>query len=101
LSALGARFADASSPGWVTELRKNPPPNASTASATVPPPPGSKDSSEPTGAIITGMRSRLPRKLVLQSTVETSRSTRGRKAIWSSAWRLRRIVVSVSVAPTR
>ena len=64
-------------------------------------PPGSKDSSEPTGASMTGRRSFMPRKLAVQSTLETSRSTRGRSAIASSAARLRRSVVSLSVAPTR
>ena len=43
----------------------------------------------------------LPRKVALVSTLLTSFSTRGRNAIESSARRLRRIVVSVSVPPTR
>jgi hypothetical protein len=53
------------------------------------------------GAIITGMRTGLPRKVEVASTLETSRSTRGRNASESIARRLRRSVVSVSVPPTR
>ena len=68
---------------------------------TVMPPPGSKDSSEPTGASITGRRSFLPKISDEGSILDTSRSTRGRKAIESSAMRLRRSVVSVSVPPIR
>ena len=69
--------------------------------ATVMPPPGSKDSSEPTGASMTGRRIFLPRISDEGSIVETLRSTRGLKAIESSAMRLRRSVVSVSVPPIR
>ena len=69
--------------------------------ATVMPPPGSKDSSEPTGASSTGMRNFLPSNSAEGSILETSRRTRGLKAMESSAMRLRRIVVSVSVAPIR
>jgi hypothetical protein len=63
--------------------------------------PGSKLSIEPTGASITGMRTRRPSRLDVQSIFDTSRSTRGRKAIESSAWRLRLSVVSVSAPPIR
>ena len=69
--------------------------------ATVMPPPGSKDSSEPTGASMTGRRILLPRISDDGSMVETLRNTRGLKAIESSAMRLRRSVVSVSVPPIR
>jgi hypothetical protein len=69
--------------------------------ATVMPPPGSKDSSEPTGASITGRRSLRPKISDDGSIFETLRSTRGLKAIESSAIRLRRSVVSVSVPPMR
>jgi hypothetical protein len=69
--------------------------------ATVMPPPGSNDSSEPTGARSTGMRSFLPRISDDGSIELTLRSTRGLKAIESSAMRLRRKVVSVSVPPIR
>ena len=44
------------------------------------------------------MRSFLPNSVLLQSTFETSRNTRGRKPIASSARRLRARVVSVSGA---
>jgi hypothetical protein len=47
------------------------------------------------------MRNDMLRNVDDVSTFETSRQTRGRKAMESSAMRLRRIVVSVSVAPTR
>ncbi len=69
--------------------------------ATVMPPPGSKDSSEPTGASITGRRILRPRISEDGSIVDTSRSTRGLKAIVSSASLLRRSVVSVSVPPIK
>ena len=69
--------------------------------ATVMPPPGSNDSSEPTGASRTGMRSFLPKISDEGSMLLTLRSTRGLKAIESSAMRLRRKVVSVSVPPIR
>ena len=53
-----------------------------------------------TAAIMTGRRSLRPNRSAEAWTFETSRSTRGRNAISSSAMRLRRIVVSVSAAPT-
>jgi hypothetical protein len=55
----------------------------------------------PTGASITGSRTGRPRNVAVESTALTSRSTRGRNAIESSARRLRRTVVSVSVPPIR
>ncbi len=76
-------------------------PNSVAPRPAVAAPPGLKDSSEPTGASMTGSRSFMPRKFVLASTLETSRSTRGRRAIASSAARLRRSVVSLSAAPIR
>ena len=76
-------------------------PNCAVAAATVPPPPGSKFSSEPTGAHSTGMRSLRPKISRLTSTFDTSRSTRGRKPIESSASRLRASVVSLSEPPIR
>ena len=94
-------MATASSPGLHTEDSICGTPKSAEASAAVAPPPGVKLSIEPIGAIITGMRTGLPRKLEVASTFETSRSTRGRKASESMARRLRRSVVSVSVAPTR
>ena len=69
--------------------------------ATVMPPPGSKDSSEPTGASITGSLILRPKISDEGSIDETSRSTRGLKAMESSAILLRRSVVSVSVPPIR
>jgi len=69
--------------------------------ATVAPPPGSKTCSEPTGAHSTGMRSFLPNSELLQSTFETSRNTRGRNPIASSARRSRARVVSVSEPPLK
>ncbi len=74
------------------------PPQARAAGA---PPSGWKFSSPPTGASITGSAIGRPRKRPDTSIDETSRSTRGRKATVSSAMRLRSMVVSVSVAPTR
>ena len=53
------------------------------------------------GASMTGSRIFLPSSSDDGSIDDTSRSTRGLKAIESSARRLRRSVVSVSVAPTR
>jgi len=69
--------------------------------ATVAPPPGSKTCSDPTGAHSTGMRSFLPNSELLQSTSETSRNTRRRKPIASSARRLRARVVSVLEPPIK
>ena len=43
----------------------------------------------------------MPKKAAVLSMRLTSRNTRGRKASESSAWRLRRTVVSVSAPPTR
>jgi len=76
-------------------------PNSAEACAAVAPPPGVKLSIEPIGANITGMRTGLPRNVLVASTLATLRSTRGRKARESIASRLRRSVVSVSVPPTR
>ncbi len=69
--------------------------------ATVMPPPASNDSRDPTGASMTGRRIFLPRISEDGSIFETSRRTRGLKAIVSSASRLRRSVVSVSVPPIK
>ena len=76
-------------------------PNSRVASATVAPPPASNTSTEPTAEHSTGMRSFLPNRLRLQSTFDTSRNTRGRKPMTSSARRLRARVVSVSEPPIR
>ena len=76
-------------------------PNSRVAAATVAPPPGSNTSSEPTGAHKTGMRSVLPNRVRLQSMFDTSRNTRGRNPIASSASRLRASVNSVSEPPIR
>jgi hypothetical protein len=76
-------------------------PNSPEAFAAVAPPPSVKVSTEPIGASITGRRIGRPKSVALVSIFETSRRTRGRKATESSAWRLRRSVVSVSVPPTR
>ncbi len=99
-SASGAASATASSPGLHTELSMWATPNSAAARTTVAAPPGSNDSSEPTGASTTGRRSCRPKRVTLVSMLLTSRSTRGRNAIESSAMRLRFIVVSVSEAPT-
>ena len=72
--------AISSSVGWVTELTKFIVPNSAAAFATATPPSGVIVCSEPIGAIITGMRSFWPRKVVEVSTFDTSTSTRGRKA---------------------
>ena len=91
----------ASSPGLHTELSIWGTPNSAVALATVAPPPSVKLSIEPTGASITGMRMGRPKRLAVESTFDTSRSTRGRRAMESMAWRLRRSVVSVSAPPIR
>ena len=75
--------------------------NSADAFAAVAPPPGSNVSTDPTGAIITGIRTLRPNRVDVLSIFETLRSTRGRKAIESRACRLRRRVVSVSVPPAR
>jgi len=98
---LSAALATASSPGWHTDDSICGTPNSAEACAAVAPPPGVKLSMEPIGAISTGRRTGLPRKVDVASTLETSRSTRGRNASESIARRLRRSVVSVSVPPTR
>ena len=74
-------------------------PKAPEALAEVAPPPGVKLSTEPTGASMTGRRTGRPMKVEVESTLEVSRSTRGRKAIASMAARFRLSVVSVSVPP--
>ena len=98
---LSAALATASTPGLQTFDSICGTPNSAEAWAAVAPPPGVKDSMEPMGANITGMRMVRPRKVDVESTLETSRSTRGRKAMASRARRLRRSVVSVSVPPVR
>ena len=90
-----------SSPGMETEETMIGTPNSAAARAAGAPPSGSKFSSPPTGASMIGRVIGRPRKRPVRSMVETSRSTRGRKARLSMAARLRIIVVSVSVAPTR
>jgi len=97
---LSAAAAVASRPGLQAELSIWGTPKAAEALAAVAPPPGVKVSMEPTGAIITGMRRRFPKKVAPVSMRETSRSTRGRKARLSMPRRLRRSVVSVSAPPT-
>ena len=98
--ASGAAFAVASSPGSDTELSIWAAPKVPAPRATAAPEPGSNISSAPTGAIMTGKRNLRPNTLVDASTSATLRRTRGRNAISSSAMRLRRMVVSVSEAPT-
>ena len=88
-------------PGSETEDRIMPLPNSVVAAARVAPPPGSKFCKEPTGAHSTGTRNFLPNNVLLLSTFDTSRSTRGRKPIESSAKRLRASVVSLSEPPIR
>ena len=75
--------------------------NSAEAFAAVAPPPASKLSTEPTGAIMTGIRIGRPNRLEVVSIFDTFLRTRGRNAIESSAMRLRRSVVSVSVPPDR
>ena len=99
-SASGAAFATSSRPGSHTELSMWATPNSAAALTTGAAPPGWKLSSEPTGQNTTGSRSLRPNTSVETSILLTSRSTRGRNAIESSAMRLRRSVVSVSTAPT-
>jgi len=97
---LGAAFATSSSPGSHTELSIWATPNSAAALATGSAPRGWKLSSDPTGQSTTGSRNLRPSTSAEASTLLTSRSTRGRSAIESSAMRLRRNVVSVSVPPT-
>ena len=87
---MSAALATASSPGLHTELSICGTPNSAEAWAAVAPPPGVKLSIDPIGAIITGMRSGLPRKVEVASTLETLRSTRGRKGGESDGQRLGR-----------
>jgi len=98
---LSAAAATASRPGLQTELSICGTSNSADALAAVAPPPGSNVSTEPTGAIMTGMRTFRPNKVDVLSIFATLRSTRGRKAIESRACRLRLSVVSVSVPPAR
>ena len=86
--AISARKGE---PEWMTEWRLK----AYRHWLTMTPPHWAKLSIDPIGAIMTGMRIGLPRKVVVQSTLETFLSTRGRKASESMASRLRRSVVSV------
>ena len=101
MRTLSAALATASRPGLQTDESICATPNAPAAFAAVAPPPSAKVSIEPIGASMTGMRVGRPRRVALASTLETSRRTRGRKAIESRAWRLRRSVVSVSAPPIR
>ena len=55
--------------------------NSAEALAAVAPPPASKLSTEPTGAIMTGIRTLRPNSVDVLSIFETLRRTRGRKAI--------------------
>jgi hypothetical protein len=98
---LSAALATASRPGLQTDESIWGTPKAAEALAAVAPPPSAKVSMEPMGASITGRRTGRPSSLEVVSIVETFRSTRGRKAIESSAWRLRRSVVSVSAPPIK
>ena len=91
----------ASSPGLHAELSICGMPKRAAAFAAVAAPPGVNDSIEPMGASMTGRRTGWPSHVPVLSIADTSRRTRGRKAIESSAWRFRRSVVSVSVPPTR
>ena len=96
-----ATAAVASSPGWQTEESICGTPNCAAARAADAAPPSTIDSRPPIGASITGRRTGWPRNFAVQSTLLTSRSTRGRKAISSSARRFRSTVVSVSAPPMR
>jgi hypothetical protein len=53
------------------------------------------------GAIMTGIRSFCPRKVVEVSIFETSTQTRGQSARLSKAMRLRLMVVSDSAPPLK
>ena len=98
---LSAAAAVASSPGLHAELSIWGMPKRAAPFAAVAAPPGVNDSTEPMGASMTGRRTGSPNHVPALSIAVTSRRTRGRKAIESSAWRFRRSVVSVSVPPTR
>ena len=76
-------------------------PNSAAALVGPAPPPGEKSCSEPIGARMTGRRTSWPSTLARVLTFSTLRSTRGRKAMASSARRLRSSVVSVSAPPIR
>ena len=97
----GAAADVASSPGLQTEESICATPKAVAPRAAVAAPPGVNVSIEPTGASMIGSRSVRPSSVAVVSTLETSRNTRGRSAIESSAWRFRRSVVSVSAPPAR
>src|SRR5262245_65504247 len=96
---LSAAAATASRPGLQTELSICGTLNSAEAFAAVAPPPGSKLSTEPTGAIMTGIRIGRPKRLELVSIFDTFRSTRGRNAIESIAIRLSLCEVSEQVPP--
>src|SRR5688572_328531 len=96
-----AAAAVCSSPGWHTEDSISGMPNCAAARAAAAAPPSTRASRPPMGASRTGRRAARPSTRAVLSMRLTSRSTRGRKASASSAWRLRRAVVSVSDPPTR
>jgi hypothetical protein len=98
---VSAALAVSSRPGWQTEESICGTPNCAAARAAVAAPPSTIDSSPPMGASMTGSLTLLFRKVLVASTLLTSRSTRGRKASVSIACRLRRTVVSVSAPPIR
>src|ERR1051325_7606204 len=85
-----AEAATFSRPGSHTELSIWPTPNSPAPRTTSAAASRWKHSSEPTGAKKTGRRILWPSTSTEVSIWLTSRSTRGRKAIESSAWRLRR-----------
>ena len=88
--------AVSSRPGGVTELTTWNVPNSDAAFAAPAAASGWKVCIDPNGASMTGIRSFVPRNVVVASMLETSISPRGRKASRSNASRLRRIVVSDS-----
>src|SRR5260370_40669247 len=81
---LSAAAAVASRPGLQAELSIWGTPKAAEALAAVAPPPGVKVSMDPTGVIITGLRSRFPKKEAPVPMRDTPRNTRGRTATLST-----------------
>ena len=100
-NASGAAFATFSSPGSDTELSICAAPNAPAPRTTAAAAAGIEDFERADRRHHHRQAQFAAERLRTDaSTLPTLRSTRGRNAISSSAMRLRRMVVSVSAAPT-
>src|SRR2546428_13045270 len=97
---LSAAAATASRPGLQTELSICGTLNSAEAFAAVAPPPGSKLSTDPAGAIMTGIRTGRPNRLEVVSIFATVPRAPGRKASEPRARGLAPPVRSVSGPPS-